>query len=121
MRSLAARIGPRADHVLVHGELGPDHVLLDADGRPALIDVEGLMYFDAEWEHVFLRLRFGPHYDALRADGLDADRMRLYRLAMHLNLVAGPLRLLDGDFPGSGLMRDIAEHNLAEALALVGA
>ncbi|MGW0204486.1 phosphotransferase [Streptomyces sp. NPDC003233] len=122
VRSLAGRVRPRtAGHTLVHGELGPDHVVLDADGRPALIDIEGLMYFDAEWEHAFLRLRFGPHYAALRDGALDEDRLRLYRLAMHLNLVAGPLRLADGDFPQAGFMRGIAEYNLAEALALVGA
>ncbi|MFI9807233.1 phosphotransferase family protein [Streptomyces sp. NPDC052301] len=121
VRALAGAVRSRTEHSLVHGELGPDHVLLDADGRPALIDVEGLMYFDAEWEHVFLNLRFGPHYDVLRAPGLDEDRLRLYRLAMHLNLVAGPLRLLDGDFPLTQSMRGIAEHNLVRALALVGA
>lgn len=118
VRALAGAVRPRAGHSLVHGELGPDHVLLDAAGWPALIDIEGLMYFDAEWEHVFLRLRFGPHYDSLRAPGLDEDRLRLYRLAMHLNLVAGPLRLLDGDFPRAEFMRGIAEYNLARALAL---
>jgi hypothetical protein len=57
------------------------------------------MYFDPEWEHVFLRLRFGRDYRFLGASGLDPDRLRLYQLAMHLSLVAGPLRLLDGDFP----------------------
>ncbi|MEV6837647.1 phosphotransferase [Streptomyces sp. NPDC051133] len=120
VRTLAAAVRPRTEHSLVHGELGPDHVLLDAGGRPALIDIEGLMHFDAEWEHIFLRLRLGPHYDVLRVPGLDEDRLRLYRLAMHLNLVAGPLRLLDGDFPLTQSIRGIAEHNLVRALALVG-
>ncbi|WP_367321019.1 phosphotransferase family protein [Streptomyces sp. HUAS ZL42] len=120
LHTLAAGVRPRSHHTLIHGELGPDHVLVDADGEPALIDIEGLMYFDAEWEHVFLRLRFGPHYDALRAPGLDEHRLRLYRLAMHLNLVAGPLRLLDGDFPEPGPMRAIAEYNLVSALKLMG-
>jgi hypothetical protein len=82
------------------------------------------MYFDVEWEHVFLRLRFGHHYDALRTEGteaLDANRLSLYRLAMHLSLVAGPLRLLDvGDFHDPEFMRGIAEHNLQQALSLVG-
>lgn len=119
VRELAARVRPRARHTLIHGELGPDHVLLDAGGHPALIDIEGLMYFDAEWEHVFLRIRFGPHYDALRVPGLDDDRLRLYRLAMHLSLVAGPLRLLDGDFPSPGPMRAIAESNLLRVLQLL--
>lgn len=119
VRSLAAEVSHRAEHSLVHGELGPDHVLLDAEGRPALIDIEGLMYFDAEWEHAFLRQRFGPHYDTLRAPGLEEHRLRLYRLAMHLNLVAGPLRLLEGDFPNPGPMRAIAEYNLVRVLELV--
>ncbi|MFF4832040.1 phosphotransferase family protein [Streptomyces sp. NPDC001315] len=121
VHTLAGDIAPRSRHTLVHGELGPDHVLVTSDGEPALIDIEGLMYFDAEWEHVFLALRFGPHYDALRTPGLDEHRLRLYRLAMHLSLVAGPLRLLDGDFPEPGPMREIAESNLGQALRLVGA
>ncbi|MFF3562903.1 hypothetical protein ACFYXS_22950 [Streptomyces sp. NPDC002574] len=45
----------RAEYRLIHGELGPDHVLVDADDRVVLIDMEGLMHFDVEWEHVFLR------------------------------------------------------------------
>ncbi|MDF3297581.1 phosphotransferase family protein [Streptomyces tropicalis] len=120
LHELAARVGPRTEFGLVHGELGPDHVLVDADGHPVLIDIEGLMHFDAEWEHVFLRLRFGRHYAALAARrDLDPRRLDLYRLAQHLSLVAGPLRLLDGDFPDRTAMRGIIEHNIGEALALV--
>ena len=46
---LAAAVRPRTDHRLIHGELGPDHVLVDGDGQPVLIDIEGLMFFDLEW------------------------------------------------------------------------
>lgn len=119
LRSLAAEVRPRSRHSLIHGELGPDHVLLTPDGRPALIDIEGLLYFDVEWEHVFLDLRFGPHYDTLRAPDLDEDRVRLYRLAMHLSLVSGPLRLLDGDIPDRAFFRTIVEHNLQQALTVL--
>ncbi|MGK5694730.1 phosphotransferase family protein [Streptomyces sp. URMC 128] len=119
IHALAAEVRPRDRHTLLHGELGPDHVLLTPDGQPALIDIEGLMYFDVEHEHVFLELRFGPHYDALRAPGLDEARMRLYRLSMHLGLVSGPLTLIEGDFPHPERMREIAEHNLRQALSLL--
>jgi hypothetical protein len=119
IHALAAEVRPRDRQTLIHGELGPDHVLLTSDGQPALIDIEGLMYFDVEHEHVFLRLRFGPHYDALRAPGLDEARLRLYRLSMHLGLVSGPLTLIEGDFPHPERMRDIAEHNLQQALSLL--
>ncbi|MFE4545912.1 phosphotransferase family protein [Streptomyces sp. NPDC056785] len=116
---LAAAVRPRAEHSVVHGELGPDHVLVDQDGRPAVIDIEGLMYFDVEWEHVFLRIRFHDSYPPLASGGLDEDRLALYLLAQRLSLTAGPLRLLDGDFPDRTFMAAIAEHNLEQALALL--
>ncbi|MFF3418501.1 phosphotransferase [Streptomyces sp. NPDC002698] len=119
LHALAAVLTPRAAFGLIHGELGPDHVLVDADGHPVLIDIEGLMHFDIEWEHVFLRLRFGKRYPTLSRPGLDPQRLDLYTLAMHLSLVAGPLRLLDGDFPDRAFMYEIAEHNLKEALAIL--
>ncbi len=116
LRELAARIVPRASHGLIHGELGPDHVLIDDAGEPVLIDIEGTMFFDVEWEHVFLELRFRERYELLRVPGLDPDRLEFYRLAMHLSLVEGPLRLLDGDFPHRDGMLQIAEWNVGFAL-----
>lgn len=119
LHGLAALVTPRDEYGLIHGELGPDHVLVDADGHAVLIDIEGLMHFDIEWEHVFLQLRFGKRYPVLSRSGLDPQRLALYRLAMRLSLVAGPLRLLDGDYPDRAFMHEIAEHNLKEALALL--
>jgi hypothetical protein len=78
---------PRAEYGLIHGELGPDHVLIDDHGHPVIIDIEGVMFFDVEWEHVYL--------------------------------IAGPLRLLDGDFPDRVGMLEIAEYNTARALGFV--
>ncbi|MCX5127621.1 phosphotransferase family protein [Streptomyces sp. NBC_00347] len=119
LRTLRALVAPRTEHGLIHGELGPDHVLVTEGGEAVLIDIEGLMYFDVEWEHVFLRLRFQERYGPLARPGLDPRRLDLYTLAMRLSLVAGPLRLLDGDFPDREFMEGIAEHNLKEALALL--
>jgi hypothetical protein len=115
-RQLAVAVRPRSRYGLIHGELGPDHVLIDGHGQPVLIDIEGVMFFDIEWEHAFLELRFGEHYRWLREDGLDQQRLRLYRLALHLSLIAGPLRLLDGDFPDRAPMLQIAQYNTARAL-----
>jgi hypothetical protein len=117
LRELAAGLVPRREYALIHGELGPDHVLVDGAGEPVIIDIEGLMYFDLEWEHVFLRLRFGPDYRWLAADGLEQRRLAFYQLALYLSLVAGPLRLLDGDYPDRAQMLAIAEYNVGHALA----
>jgi hypothetical protein len=119
LRELAAAVRPRTEYSVVHGELGLDHVLVDRDGNPVLIEIEELLYFDVEWEHVFLRIRLGDDYPRLAVDGLDEDRLSLYLLAQHLWLTSGPLRLLDGDFPDRAFMRRIAEYNLNQALTLV--
>lgn len=112
-----AAVSPRTEYGLIHGELGPDHVLVVDHGEPVLIDIEGVMFFDVEWEHAFLELRFGDDYRHLKATDLDDDRMRLYRLAMYLSLVAGPLRLLDGDFPHRESMHAIVDGNIVRTLA----
>jgi hypothetical protein len=116
LHTLAEPISPRSSFALVHGELGPDHILLDGSGRPVLIDIEGAMYFDAEWEHIFLRMRFGNHYARLRNPDLDPARLSLYQLAQHLDLVAGPLRIADSGHPDRDWFLGIAEHHLREAL-----
>jgi hypothetical protein len=79
------------------------------------------MYFDVEWEHVFLRLLFGEHYERLDNRALDPQRMRFYSLALHLSLVAGPLRLLDGNFPRREFMMGIVEWNLHQVLDFLSA
>lgn len=116
---LAGLVRPRQEYRLIHGELGPDHLLIDQDGVPVLIDIEGLMFFDVEWEHVFLKLRFREHYRRLEHAGLDERRLSFYTLAMHLSLVAGPLRLLDGDFPDRDFMTSIVDHNVRQSLTFV--
>jgi hypothetical protein len=117
LHALAEPIRARTSSSLVHGELGPDHILLDRHGDPVLIDIEGLMYFDAEWEHVFLRLRFGEHYPRLTRPDLDPDRLRFYQLAMHLDLVAGPLRIAQTGHPQREWFLRVADHHLRQALA----
>jgi hypothetical protein len=112
----AASIEPRRDFRLIHGELGPDHVLVDAAGHSTVIDIEGLMFFDIEWEHAFLQLRFGTRYEPLHRRDLDPARMELYSLALYLSLCAGPLRLLQGNFPLRDAMQAIINANLARVL-----
>jgi hypothetical protein len=120
LHSLAGPIEARSALPLVHGELGPDHVLLDRRGEPVLIDIEGAMYFDVEVEHVWMRMRFGEHYAKLRRGCLDEDRLRLYQLCMHLDLVAGPLRIADTSHPEREWFRSLAEQHLQWALQFQG-
>jgi aminoglycoside phosphotransferase (APT) family kinase protein len=118
LRELAAAVRPRAEYSVVHGELGLDHVLADADGNPVIIDIENLMYFDVEWEHAHMQIRLDEDdwAETVGVEDLDEDRLAFYKLTQHLSLTSGPLRLLDGDFPARSFMLDIADWNLNEAL-----
>jgi hypothetical protein len=111
-----AAVQRRPEYGLIHGEIGGDHVLIGPAGEPVLIDIEAAMFFDVEWEHAFLELRFGSLYPALLTVPLDPARLALYRLVHYLSLVAGPLQLIEGDFPKVAFMREIAEANARRAL-----
>ncbi|MFC3743991.1 phosphotransferase family protein [Paractinoplanes deccanensis] len=118
VRRLHAAISPRRVYGLVHGELGPDHVLVGPGGEPVMIDIEGLTHFDVEWEHAWLQMRFRDAYPALRPVELDPDRLELYRYAQVLALIEGPLRIAETDFPDRDWMLQLAEWNIAKALDL---
>ncbi len=120
LRTRCAAVQPRSGYGLIHGEIGGDHVLIGPAGEPVLVDIEAAMFFDVEWEHAFLELRFGEHYPTLRTVPLDPARLALYRLVHYLSLVAGPLQLIEGDFPNAEFMREIAEGNARRALGEVG-
>lgn len=115
VHALRAAVAPRTAYGLVHGELGADHVLVTPAGEAVLIDIEGLTWFDVEWEHAFVRMRFQD--DGLDVPGLDPDRLELYRYAQVLALVEGPLRIATTDFPDREWMLELAEWNITKALA----
>lgn len=116
---LRSAVPDRSAYGMVHGELGPDHVLVTADGEPALIDIEGLTYFDVEWEHAWLQMRFGEAYRQWDPVELDPGRLELYRYAQVLSLIEGPLRIAGTDFPDRQWMLDLAEWNITKALAVL--
>jgi aminoglycoside phosphotransferase (APT) family kinase protein len=118
VRHLRSLVPARTTYGLIHGELGPDHVLVTPSGEPVMIDFEGLTYFDVEWEHAWLQLRFGEAYPVLRPVDLDPHRLELYRYAQVLSLIEGPLRIADTDFPDRQWMLNLAEWNITKALAI---
>ena len=84
-----------------------------------MIDFEGLAYFDVEWEHAWLQMRFGETYPALHPVDLDPNRLEFNRYAQVLSLIEGPLRIADTDFPDRQWMLDLAEWNITKALAAI--
>ncbi|WP_307606950.1 phosphotransferase [Paenibacillus sp. V4I9] len=116
---LESRIKPRTQYGFIHGELGPDHVLVNDKLEPFLIDIEGAMFFDIEHEHSFLELRFGDFYRYLKNDTLDPNRMLFYRFHHHLSLTSGGLKLLHRGFPDQQFAKGLADHHSQCALRFI--
>ncbi|QHT61489.1 phosphotransferase [Paenibacillus lycopersici] len=117
---LESRIAPRRAYGFIHGELGPDHVIVKNDAELYLIDIEGASFYDVEHEHGFLHLRFGEHYEWLRDESIDPARLAFYQLHHYLSLTAGGLKLQQRGFHDQALARGIMESNLRRALQFVG-
>lgn len=120
LHELESRIQPRTRYGFIHGELGPDHVLVNERLEPYLIDIEGAMFFDIEHEHSFLEFRFGDFYRYLKNDSIDPARMSFYRYHHHISLTSGGLKLLHRGFPDQQFARQLAVHHAESALRYIG-
>jgi len=116
LHMLASCIVPRSRYGFIHGELGPDHILVNEQLEPYLIDIEGAEFYDIELEHSFLELRFGDDYRYLKNDTLDPNRMIFYRYYHHIALTVGGLKLLHRGFPDQQFARDLAAYHSRCAL-----
>jgi len=113
---LEYRIDSRQRYGFIHGELGPDHVLVTDRLEPYLIDIEGAQFFDIEHEHAFLELRFGKYYRFLQQNSLDPNRMLFYRLHHYISLTSGGLKLLHRGFPDHVFASNLADFHARNTL-----
>ncbi|GFN34148.1 hypothetical protein PCURB6_44080 [Paenibacillus curdlanolyticus] len=116
---LEAEIEPRSRNGFIHGELGPNHILINDKMQAYLIDIEGAGFYDLEHEHSFLELRFGEWYRYLSQDKLDPNRMGFYRYCHHLSLMSGGLKLLHRHFPDQQFAKGLAEYHARCAIQII--
>lgn len=74
-KACAIKLEKRNEYTFIHGELGPNHVIVDKDNNAYLIDIEGAKYYDVEEELSFLDMRFNKR---LRKTENTFDEQRLY-------------------------------------------
>lgn len=121
LRTLNARIKPRDSYRLIHGELGPEHILIRSESNdPCFVDIDGTHFSDVEIEHALLSFRF-EHNDIyekyLKSKGLDNARMEFYRFALHVSLVYAGSRFLAKQFHDEAWAQGLFDFNLEQVLA----
>lgn len=118
-RNLYNKIKPRKEYVLIHGELGPNHVLVGDDDKMYFIDVDRVKYFDIEYEASFLEFKFGEYYKYLKEENLDIDRVNFYRFSHHISYLSGAYQLKETNYFEEQEIEKVIRHNLDEILKLI--
>ncbi|MHA2283538.1 MAG: phosphotransferase [Promethearchaeota archaeon] len=119
LRQRRQAIQDRAQYNLVHGEAGPEHILVDHDGKPYLIDVEHVHFSNIESDHASLELLFGEDYRFLSRDDLDPFMMDFYRLALHIVYARGASQLVKKGYHDQDMAKRMMKKNLSAILALL--
>lgn len=99
----------RQEYTFIHGELGPNHVLVDKYDNAYLIDIEGGKYCDLEEEISFLNIRFGSLLENLEMD-LDSDRMEFYHIGHCLSNLSGAIQLKLKDYYDMDDVNGMIQH-----------
>ncbi|WP_189093418.1 phosphotransferase family protein [Deinococcus ruber] len=124
LQSMAAQLEPRTAYRMIHGELGPEHILIPAGTTaPSFIDLDGAHYFDVEAEHALLTVRFGDDLYTqflTRADlELDPARMAFYRLALYVSFVYAGSQFLASGYPDREWAEGLFDYNLKQVMAAI--
>lgn len=86
------KLEKRKEYTFTHGELGPNHVIVDKDDNAYLIDIEGAKYYDVEQELSFLDMRFDKKIRTV--DNEDNETRMLFYLIGHcLSNMRGAIEL----------------------------
>jgi len=124
LQSMAAQLKPRVIYRMIHGELGPEHILIRSEANaPCFIDLDSAHFFDVEAEHALLAVRFGDDIHAkflTHADlNLDPARMTFYRLALYVSFVYAGSRFLAADYHDHAWAQGLFDHNLKQIRTLL--
>ncbi len=90
---LAKGMIPRNEYTFIHGELGPNHVMVNENNEAVLIDIEGAKYVDIEEEVSFLKIRFNEYYADIHNSTVDEKRMKFYHICHCLGNLSGAIEL----------------------------
>ena len=119
LESLVDVIEPRSVFSLIHGELGPEHILVSPASEPYFIDCEGARFFDLEYEHSLLRARFRAQYSRFARTDLDRHRMKFYTLTHSIGWAAFASEAVTRDSINRDWATGIMTSNTHEIIRLV--
>ena len=89
---LVKKLSKSSEYTFIHGELGPNHVIVDKNNNAFLIDIEGAKFCDVEEENSFLRIRFNNTLEEV-TDEVNEGKMLFYHITHCFGNLRGAIEL----------------------------
>ena len=79
-------VGIKEKYGLVHGELTPPHIFILDNGEIALVDIEGLKYFDKEFDWAVLEMMYDG--EIILPNDINRERLDFYKLCLKIGYIS---------------------------------
>jgi len=100
----------RQEYSLIHGELTPPHVFILENGDVGLIDIEGIKYFDVEYDWAVINLSYGDRIPL--PESINNQKLEFYKLCWKIVHVSGAVDYLVHVDGHHEWFRNFRERNL---------
>jgi hypothetical protein len=100
----------RQDYCLIHGELTPPHVFILDTGNIGIIDIEGIKYFDPEYDWAVINFMYG---NAIHLpENIDMKKLEFYKICLNVGYMSVSADYLAHIDSCDEVYRDIRRSNL---------
>ena len=102
---------------LIHGELTPPHIFILNNGDVGLIDIEGIKYFDREYDLAVIHFMYGDQIPI--PTNINESKMEFYTLCLKIGYVSAASDYhahIDGD---NQYFYNIRQSNLRDLSEMV--
>jgi hypothetical protein len=80
------------EYSLIHGELVPEHIFILDNGDIGLIDIEGVKYFDIEYDWALINITYGDMIPLPKS--INKEKLEFYKLCRKIIYVSGAIDYL---------------------------
>ena len=102
---------------LVHGELTPPHVFILNNGDIGFIDIEGIKYFDIEYDWAVINNIYGNKI--ILPANVDFKKLEFYKICLKIGYVSGTTDYLVHIDSNNEMLKNIRENNLRDLEAML--
>jgi len=107
----------KQEYSLVHGELTPPHIFILDDGKIGLIDIEGVKYFDLEYDWAVIDLMYGGKIPM--PNNINMQKLEFYKICLQIGYVSVAADYLVNVDSNNIFFIDIREINLRNIKMLI--